>query len=253
MRLQLPKLTWKRVLTVVVVSIIVIMASFVSWAGTPSGVLMAEAEQALISASDVTVQQTGWIAFTPKQSTPKTGFIFYPGGRVQAEAYAPLAREIARAGYYVAIVYAPLNLAIFNPSVAQDVIDVNPQIEKWVVGGHSLGGVTAVLFAESNTQQVAGVVMIASFPASDALATRNDLRVLSIYGTADGLADPENVRNSAKDLPKNTRFVAIEGGNHAQFGWYGAQSGDNPATISHVQQLIQTSEAIVTLLSDLSQ
>jgi hypothetical protein len=26
--------------------------------------------------------------------------------------------------------------------------------------------------------------------------------------------------------------VSIEGGNHAQFGWYGPQEGDNPATIS---------------------
>jgi hypothetical protein len=29
--------------------------------------------------------------------------------------------------------------------------------------------------------------------------------------------------------------VPIEGGNHAQFGWYGFQDGDNAATISRVQ------------------
>lgn len=253
MRWQLPKPTWRRSLTVIGVSLLIIVTSFVTWASMPSGTLMAEAEQSLISTDDVRVTREGWIGFTPRELVGDTGFIFYPGGRVQAEAYAPLARELARAGYYVAIVYAPLNLAIFNPNVAQEVIDANPQIARWVVGGHSLGGVTAAIFADSNREQVAGVVIIASFPANDALAKRDDLRVLSIYGTEDGLANPDDVRASAKDLPQGARFVAIEGGNHAQFGWYGAQNGDKPAKISRADQLQQTADAILALLDELSQ
>ncbi len=253
MRWQLPKPTWKRSLAVIVISLLIIVTSFVAWAGTPSGTLMAEAEQALLSSHDVRVSRDRWLAFMPSELTADVGFIFYPGGRVQAEAYAPLAHELARAGYYAAIVYAPLNLAIFNPNLAQEVIDANPHITRWVVGGHSLGGTTAALFADLNREQVAGVVIIASFPANDALAKRDDLRVLSIYGTEDGLANPDDVRASAKDLPKGARFVAIEGGNHAQFGWYGAQNGDKPATISRVDQFRQTVEAILALLDDLAQ
>jgi len=42
--------------------------------------------------------------------------------------------------------------------------------------------------------------------------------------------------------------MTIEGGNHAQFGSYGPQPGDNEATISAQEQLDQTVEAIALLM-----
>jgi hypothetical protein len=52
-------------------------------------------------------------------------------------------------------------------------------------------------------------------------------------------------------LPANTRWITIEGGNHAQFGWYGDQSGDLPATISHLEQQQIIIEATLELLKAL--
>ena len=53
------------------------------------------------------------------------------------------------------------------------------------------------------------------------------------------------------DSPETTAWVAIEGGNHAQFGWYGPQRGDNPASISREAQQEQIVRATLALLSSL--
>jgi hypothetical protein len=43
--------------------------------------------------------------------------------------------------------------------------------------------------------------------------------------------------------------VPIEGGNHAQFGWYGTQAGDGQATISREAQQAQIVDATTALLA----
>jgi hypothetical protein len=229
----------------------ILIGGFVLWASTPSGELMPEAQVALQGDEAVVVTQRGWIAFVPHDAPPTAGIILYPGGRVQAEAYAPLARQIAEAGYLATIVYAPLNLAIFNPGAAIPVIENFSAIDTWVVGGHSLGGATAAIFAADNAAIVDGLVLMASYPPGAELAS-SDIRVLSIYGTNDGLAGVQNILDSAANLPANTRFVAIEGGNHAQFGYYGVQAGDGVAAISREEQITQTVNAIVNLLNMLA-
>ncbi len=238
-----------RSLLIIGVSLLVITSSFTIWASSTNPI-MPQAEQALLDNDTLTVKTDGFIVFEPKD-TPTVGYILYPGGRVKAEAYAPLARAIAEEGYLVAIVYAPLNLAFFDIGAGNAVIEAYPAIEQWAVGGHSLGGVAASLFSESNPK-VTGLVFMASYPAGNALANRDDLQVLSIYATNDGLASAEAVLASKADLPENTQFAAIDGGNHAQFGWYGNQDGDNPATISHAEQTEQATTATVGLLELLS-
>ena len=44
----------------------------------------------------------------------------------------------------------------------------------------------------------------------------------------------QEVLGAAPLLPPGTRFIPIEGGNHAQFGWYGDQNGDNPVSYTHL-------------------
>ncbi|MBP9041384.1 MAG: alpha/beta hydrolase, partial [Anaerolineaceae bacterium] len=51
-----------------------------------------------------------------------------------------------------------------------------------------------------------------------------------------GLTTAEDIDQSEILLPASTRFVVIEGGNHAQFGYYGDQKGDNPAIITRATQ-----------------
>lgn len=247
--MRLPKPTWKRSVSVILVSLLIIVFSFVLWSSSTNP-LMPAAEQALQDSPTVDVTTGGYLAFMPKDAVPTVGYIFYPGGRVKAEAYAPMAADIAEEGYFVAIVYAPLNLAFFNVNAADAVIADHPQITTWAVGGHSLGGVAASLYADQHPA-IRGLVLEASYPSNGNLRERGDLRVLSLYATNDGLARPDQVLASASDLPQNARFIAIEGGNHGQFGYYGLQSGDGIATISHEQQTQQTTRAVSDFLADL--
>ena len=240
----------KRILLVALVIVILLVGSFVIWASTTNS-LMPEAQASLAGTSLVSVTDDGFIEFMPHDVQPDTGLILYPGGKVLPGAYAPMALSVAEEGYYAAIVYAPLNLAFFNVNAAQAVIDAHPEIEHWVVGGHSLGGVAAALFSQSNTS-VEGLVLMASYPANDGLSSREDLDAVSIYGTQDGLANVTTIQDSKNLLPASAEFVAIEGGNHGQFGYYGDQSGDNPATISRDDQQSQVVAAIISLLDRVS-
>ncbi len=240
----------KIVLFVLAVALTLGAAGFVAWASDASQPQQA-ALTALQSDETVTVTDHGdYISFEPVGVQATTGFVFYPGGRVDYRAYAPALKLIAAQGYFVALVPVNLNLAFFDTNAAAPVIDSNPQVMAWAVGGHSLGGVAASIFAPTNPK-IAGLVFWASFPAGDSLRDSN-LQILSIFGTLDALAAPHDIENSRILLPDSTLFVPIEGGNHAQFGDYGPQAGDSPASISPEEQWQQAADATVSLLASLA-
>jgi pimeloyl-ACP methyl ester carboxylesterase len=145
----------------------------------------------------------------------------------------------------------PLNLAVFQPDAAANVITAHPEIVHWVVGGHSLGGSMAANFVYTHPGAVEGLAQWASYPAACNNLSLSGVRVLSIFGTLDGLSTPAKIEASHALLPADTAFVPIEGGDHAQFGWYGQQSGDNPATISRENQQAQIVQATVDFLGSL--
>ncbi|MDW8317331.1 MAG: alpha/beta fold hydrolase, partial [Anaerolineae bacterium] len=239
----------KRLVILLAVLAVVGLAAFLVWAYTPLGPAP-EALAALQSDAQVRVGQSHWMVFWPAEGAQDTGLILYPGGRVDPRAYAPMARAIAAAGYPTVIVPMPLNLAVFGVERADWVRAAYPQVERWAIGGHSLGGAMAAAYAYRNPDAVQGLVLWASYPAANnSLADRDDLAVVSIYGSLDGLATPETVEASRSLLPADAQLVAIEGGNHAQFGWYGPQPGDNAATISHEAQQARVVEATVQLLA----
>ncbi len=240
-----------RILWLLPVILVLFVGGFALWGATPAQP-MPEAIKALQSDQSVSVSVSGssWFVFTPLLKPYDTGFIFYPGGRVDPRAYAPLARRIAGQGYLVVIPSMPLNLAVLAPNVALDVIQANPNVNHWVIGGHSLGGAMAAHFIKQYPDQVDGLVFLASYPAdSDNLREIPSLKVLSIYASQDGLATPDKVLSSHSLLPEDTLWVEISGGNHAQFGWYGDQNGDLPAQISREEQQQQVVSAILEFLN----
>lgn len=210
---------------------------------------MTEVESSFMSDSVVKVNQARWIVFEPRAGTASRGLILYPGGRVVPEAYAPAARSVAESGYLVVIVPMPLNLAVTDPNAALEVIQHFPNVQHWAIGGHSLGGAMAARFAHNNPHLLDGLVLWAAFPAQSDSLRETSLAVSSIYGTEDGLATEEEILASAPLLPSQTEFVAIQGGNHAQFGWYGQQSGDGRAAISRPNQQQIIIEATTQLLA----
>ncbi len=227
--------TWlKRISLGFIIILALAIIGFVWWGYTPLKA-MPESQTALESDNDVLVIAKKWMVFSPINTSTKTGIIIYPGGHVDPRAYAPLAKEIARNGYLVILPPMPLNLAVFDINVADEIIEASPEIETWFIGGHSLGGAMAAEYVAANPEKINGLMLWASFSAeSTDLSQVHGLDVLSIYGTKDG--EVEGIRASRGRLPADTVWIEIDGGNHAQFGWYGTQPGDGVATISREEQ-----------------
>jgi len=232
--------------------LVVAVAGFAIWGFTPSQP-MPEALAAAQSDAAVKVVSTGWLEFTPTALPPTTGFIIYPGGHVDYRAYSPLARAIAERGYLVIIQPMPLSLAVLSPSAAKVIIAAHPEITAWAIGGHSLGGAMAANFAWSTPGAVQGLVLLGAYPAENNNLSHASLSVLSISASRDGLANPAKIAASRDLLPADTLWVTIAGGNHAQFGWYGEQNGDNPAEISRQEQQNQVVNAVSAFLASLKE
>lgn len=237
-----------RLLATTILLLALCFIGFIVWVGRPA-VAMEPAQAALTTDGQVAVTTEPWLIFAPLPPTTESGFIFYPGALVDPRAYAPAARAIAAAGYLVVIVPMPFNMAIIAPTRAQEVIAAYPAITHWTIGGHSLGGAIAAGFVADHPDAVEALVLWGAYPEEgDSLARRDSLVVTSIYGTLDGLATVAKIEASRTLLPPQTTFVAIEGGNHSQFGWYGEQSGDNPATITReIQQAAVVTATLAAL------
>ncbi len=161
---------------------------------------------------------------------PTTALVFQPGARVDARASLPLLTSVAGEGYLVVVVKQPLNIGFLAGGAPTHVIAAHPEVEHWVVGGHSLGGVVASSFAADEPGLVDGLLLWASYPLDDGLASRDDLAVTSISGSEDGLTTPADIADSRADLPADTTFVEVPGAVHSFFGDYGSQPGDGQPT-----------------------
>lgn len=209
--------------------------------------------EALKNDQTVIVETTpDFIAFRPKAPIAiRTGFIFYPGGLVEEKAYSPLCRAIAEQGFFVVITPVPFKLAVFNPFVALPVIHEMRFIRAWAIGGHSLGGAMAARFVYEDSTRCKGLVLYASYPDGSNNLSKRNIRVLSISASLDGLATPATIERNKQFLPPQTRYIVLEGGNHAQFGNYGKQNRDNDATMSAEEQQRRTVEETVRFLQTL--
>jgi hypothetical protein len=207
-----------------------------------------EAVAALPSDQRVMISSAPWLTFTPTQAALDTGCIFYPGGRVDPQAYAGLMRTIAEQGYLVVVPSMPINMAIFNTNAATEIIAAYPEIERWVIGGHSVGGTAAALYVSANPDQVAGLAIWSSYPADNSDISDLDLPVILLYGGNEIRVTDESVGARKHLLPPDTRYVKIEGGDHHQFGAYRLTTEEDLATISREAQHAQILAATLDLL-----
>jgi dienelactone hydrolase len=145
----------------------------------------------------------------------------------------------------------PLNLAVFNVNAANAVIAAYPNVTTWAIGGHSLGGSMAAQYINDNPGKIDGLAFWASYPPSGVNLSDANISAVTVHGSNDGLVSKQQIDDSLKQLPPETVRIEIDGGNHAQFGWYGSQSGDNNASISREQQQEATVNATVEMLSKL--
>ena len=190
-----------------------------------------------VIAQDSTIEvQDNLTILSPSYPTD-TAIIFYPGAKVEAEAYLPLLDRIRQTGITCILVHMPFHMAIFDANAAEEVMARFPEYQHWYMAGHSMGGAMASQFAAEHPDQVDGLILMGAYIYGD----YPDEDTLTIYGSLNQSVE-DNI-----DYTEN--IVEIEGGNHAQFGNYGPQKGDLPATISAKEQQKQTVEAIEAFLA----
>jgi len=211
-----------------------------------------EAMEALESDELVVVTQEPWLTFSPTKSTLKTGFIFYPGGRVDPRAYASLMKSIASDGYLVVVPEMPINMAVFNSNIADEIIADYPEIDRWVIGGHSVGGVAAAQYTDNHPEMIDGLAIWASYPADSTDISDLEIPAISIYGSREVRVNDESVGARQHLLPADTRYIVIEGGDHHQFGSYQIKPEDHLATTSRASQQQQIIQATLDLLATVS-
>lgn len=171
---------------------------------------------------------------TFKAKNNKMTVIFYSGALVAPDSYSIWAKEVAESGYTVKIVHFPFNMAFLNMNAAKSLVKPN---EKYVIGGHSLGGAMAARYAHNaSTKNLKGVFLLGAYADEKGRLDRKNLQVLSITATRDGVLNWKNYNSDKKYLPKTTEYKSIKGGNHGGFGSYGSQKGDKKSKISNQKQ-----------------
>jgi pimeloyl-ACP methyl ester carboxylesterase len=245
---------WARVRRVWVTLGATVGVVFVGWSllayrATP------DARAALQGNDRTTVERReGYWSFQPRREVAGTGLVFFPGALVDPAAYAPLAQEIAGHGYPVLIVELPRRGAFGgadSPEVrtrTRRAMRYVAAVKQWVVAGHSRGGVVAAQMVHTDPAGVVGLVLVGTSHPRDFSLAKTPVRVTRVYGTRDTVADVEKLEATRRNLPASTRMVAIDGGNHSQFGCYGFQPGDWPATVSRETQQRITRQALIDAL-----
>ena len=229
------KKPWKKLrISLLVFALVCILGYGALWIYASDYRTLQEEYYPLLDAPTVN-QSKGLVHFDAQGDT---ALVFYPGGRVEYLAYTPLCVRLQEKGIQVFLVDMPFNMANFGINKANDLMRAYPSVKNWYVGGHSLGGVAASLYASWNSKKINGLVMVGIYNAMEyplentlTLVGSNDLRV------GDSIDYTQNVH-------------ILQGGNHAQFGNYGQNTGDGIATISAEEQQIQAVNHIVEFIKE---
>lgn len=211
---------------------------------------MEQATEAMAGSDQVSVSEDSQAIYFVPASAQSQGFIFYPGAGIKPAGYAPMALQVAEAGFTVAVAKFPLNLAVLAPNRAEAIRGNFPDVTHWVLGGHSLGGVMAARYLKGNPDDAVlnGLIMLAAYPANSDNLSSSAFNAISLFASEDQLTKTTDIDNTRDLMPPNTLFVEIDGGNHAQFGWYGPQDGDGSALISRQDQALIVQDQIVWFL-----
>lgn len=246
--MKLSKLKVKKKISIIIISIVFVIMILATICAIYLGDFYhadMEAIEAYTPPNAVEMQfpEDDSIVFAPEGAT--TGFIFYPGGKVEYTAYIPLMKALASEGILCVLVEMPFHLAVLDVNAADGIQEQYPYIDNWYIGGHSLGGSMAAAYLSEHTDAYKGLILLGSYSATD--LSEADVEVLSIYGSEDRVMNREKYEASKTNLPADFSEVIIDGGCHAYFGMYGAQDGDGMPSITNEEQINLTAEEIIAL------
>lgn len=206
-------------------ALVALLAAVGVWLNTP---LRGERGPAIAAWTDPAITITaddGRFVLAPTDGAAAAGLVFFPGAKVDPSAYLATFSGVAAGGVTVVVADAPVGIAFLDGRSVAELTSGLDGVERWAVGGHSLGGVHACGLAPES----AGLVLFGSYCAND--LTESGVPVLSVAAEHDGLTTADDIASAAPLLPADAEFATIAGANHASFGAYGTQAGDGTASI----------------------
>lgn len=225
----------KKLIIILSILLVVVISIFI-WLSN-SYKATSEVKEYLESTNNVEVFKDSNNFYTFKPKNPSTAIIFYPGGKVDSNAYSPLLFKLAEEGFLVVLIKFPFNLAVFDINAAKLVRDLYPEISNWYLAGHSLGGSMAASHISKNIDRYKGLILLGSY--STVNLSNTNLNIISIYGEFDLILNKKNYLKNLTNLSSPKEYI-ISGGNHANFGYYGKQKGDGEALIDRLTQINET-------------
>lgn len=213
-----------RIAAVTIAAVLVaVTAGFLAYASSP---MMAEEEALARAEAAVTVTESAeGVVLTPANPNGE-GLVFFAGARVDPAAYANKLSGVAESGITVVIARPTLNFAILETRPLSTWEGLAPGVGTWAVGGHSLGGVKACMYAADDANDASAIVLFGSYCSVDLSGT--GIPALTFIGENDELSTEAKIEAAADLLPADAEFVTIPDASHAQFGDYGIQPGDGP-------------------------
>ena len=212
--------------------------------GIGCGIYLGDYYRADAEAISLTDGMEGDLIWAPENA--EAGLIFYPGGKVDHAAYAPLMEALADRGILCVVTEMPFHLAVLDIDAAAGIQSQYPEVERWYIGGHSLGGSMAAAYLDSCEEDYEGLILLAAYSTAD--LSKSPLEALSIYGSEDQVMDRENYEQYRQNLPADFQELVIDGGCHAGFGLYGSQEGDGVPAITAQEQIAITAGAIAEMV-----
>jgi hypothetical protein len=189
------------------------------------------------------------ISFISTIDSSETEVIFFQGGLVDPEAYAPFCRAITEQGFNCHIVKMDWRMPAWGYESIEELFEL--ESGKYVLAGHSQGAKMAAQFVYENPNLMKGLILMGTSHPRDFNMNSRSTPTLKLYAEHDGLANVKEVMTNKSLLPQNASLVMIEGGNHSQFGYMGQLLMDESAIISVGVQHEQMLNHVIAFLKKL--
>jgi hypothetical protein len=216
---------------------------------TPAAIAMLESD------ASVRVQSGDWLVMQPAAGAPKAGLILYIGANCDIRGYAPVLRDVAAAGYLVVIPSMPFDFAIFSPDKADDVLAAYPDIEQWVLAGHSMGGAMAGRYADLYPEKLAGLIFWDAYPPGSNSLADSALPVWHIHRAKPDGAPSQKFVDMRELFPADSVWVPVPGGQHMYFGSFdgGIYEEEWPPGIARDEQHSIITRSVLLGMEDMLQ
>lgn len=193
-----------------------------------------------------------WLVFSPVEKTASVGLIMYPENYQDIRMYAPISREIAKAGYQIILLSRREKFPLTPDEEVvrvQTVMKAYPQITQWFIGAHTWEAAIAAYYARKFPDTLTGVVLWAGRLYSDVSLADTKLPVLMVYGTKDD-KNENLVATNKPFLPEQTLWVEIQGGNRVNFANFGPMPRDVAADIPMIEQQTLAVQSTVDFMAN---